>query len=98
MQMIHAIRDLAELYGVSGSDEAELERALNRAVYKYTDCGAWLERVYGGIAIGTIVEGSDAEFSRELYYPFTLKDFNQAIAYLEESAHEAWMEANTDEG
>jgi hypothetical protein len=37
--------------------------AINRAVYKMTDCGAWCLFDASGIKVGTIVEGSEAGFS-----------------------------------
>jgi hypothetical protein len=35
-------------------------------VFKYTDCGAWIKFDAQGIMLGTIVEGSDAEFSQRV--------------------------------
>lgn len=48
---------IADLYGCEHTPAA-----VNRAVYKGTDCGAWCEFDEEGIKVGTIVEGSDAEF------------------------------------
>jgi hypothetical protein len=40
--------------------------AINRAVFKSTECGAWIKFDEQGILVGTIVEGSDAEFSTRI--------------------------------
>ena len=45
---------------------SELERRIDRAVYKGTDCGAWVLFDEKGIVVGSIVEGSDAEFSERI--------------------------------
>lgn len=39
---------------------------IDRAVYKNTDCGAWIRFDEQGIKVGTIVEGSDAEYSERI--------------------------------
>jgi hypothetical protein len=49
---------IAEIYGCEPTPEA-----VDRAVYKNTTCGAWCKFDEYGIKVGTIVEGSDAEFS-----------------------------------
>lgn len=38
------------------------EEAINRQVYKNTACGAWIKFDSKGIKVGSIVEGSEAEF------------------------------------
>lgn len=64
---INNIMDFAEYKGIEVKN-------LRRDLYKYTDCGAWIEYDVRGITIGTITEGSDAEFSITLKFPFTSKD------------------------
>jgi hypothetical protein len=82
---------VAEYFGLP-SDASEVE--IDRALYKGTDCGAWFKFTETGVRVGTIVEGSDAEFIRNLDYPFTASEFERVIRYLEERASEAWKEAN----
>jgi hypothetical protein len=41
-------------------------KKISRAIYKRTDCGAWIWFDAKGITVGTIVEGSDAEFSERI--------------------------------
>ena len=50
-----------------------------------------------GLVLGSIVEGSDAEVTPErLAFPFTDKDFDQAIKNIEFEADMLWKEANGD--
>lgn len=39
---------------------------IDRAIYKETDCGAWVRFDTEGLIVGTIVEGSDAEYSERI--------------------------------
>lgn len=71
---------------------------LARYIYNYTSCGAWFEHDDASITIGSIVEGSDAEFHKTLWFPFTSKEYDNWIDELEMLADEAWHEANDDEG
>ena len=41
-------------------------KLIDRAVYKGTSCGAWVQFDEKGIMVGTIVEGSDAEYSERI--------------------------------
>ena len=43
--------------------------SLKRSIYKYTDCGAWIDWDDNRVTIGSIVEGSDAEFSKTFLFP-----------------------------
>jgi hypothetical protein len=42
------------------------QKSIDRAIYKETDCGAWVRFDDKGIMVGTIVEGSDAEYSERI--------------------------------
>jgi hypothetical protein len=39
---------------------------IDRAIYKGTDCGAWVRFDAQGVVVGTIVEGSEAEYSERI--------------------------------
>lgn len=39
---------------------------IKKAIYKGTDCGAWVEFDSEGIIVGTIVEGSDSSYSERI--------------------------------
>jgi len=52
----------------------------------------------GGVAIGSIVEGSDAEVpARELYYPFSSERLEAVIQAVEEEADALWCDAYKEE-
>lgn len=51
-------------------------------VYKYTDCGAWIAFDSEGIKVGTIVEGSDAEYSERISLEGIEADTAGAVALL----------------
>ena len=89
--IIKNINDFCEYWGCDNPDR------LDREVYKYTDCGAWFNHSETGFAIGSIVEGSDAEFSRNFFYPVESDAVDMWIAELEILCEDAWHEANDDE-
>jgi hypothetical protein len=98
--LIHAI---AAPLGLQ--DEPE---RIDRAVYKGTSCGAWVRFDEKGIAVGTIVEGSDAEFSKRIDLSGIDTDeageaelnrrFWAALQMCEDFADEVWadMDAESD--
>ena len=88
--IINNIHDLAAHFGTS------VER-LERDFYKYTECGAWIRWDDNSVTFGTIVEGSDAEFSDDLLFPFNSEYFDDCLAEIENQADMAWHEANDDE-
>lgn len=86
--MIKNSQDLYDLY------EAENERQFARWVYKDTECGASVEFRDNQVRLTAIVEGSDAEFASEwLTYPFSLRDWHQAIEGIESLVEVALQEA-----
>lgn len=88
------IANLDELCEYRGAkDSWELEHDL----YKYTDCGAWITLTNDTVSVGSIVEGSDAEFSKDFNYPFDSDDFDNWIDELERLTDEAWREANDED-
>lgn len=60
------ISSIADDIGIEYKDIKEAEQRIDRAVYKGTDCGAWVKFDEQGIVVGSIVEGSDAEFSERI--------------------------------
>ena len=56
---------IAHWCGFSG-DEKNLESRIDKAIFKGTNCGAWVRFDELGIMVGTIVEGSDAEYSERI--------------------------------
>lgn len=99
--MITNITDLAELVGfTSVPDLDEYDSRMSHRVYKDTACGAWAKLVREGneakgVLLGSIVEGSDAEFTcSPLMFPFPESDWDDAIDWLEGETSAAWHEAN----
>ena len=87
--VINNICDLAAHFGTS------VDR-LERDFYKYTECGAWIRWDTSSVSFGTIVEGSDAEFSDCLLFPFSSEYFDSCLEEIENQADIAWHEANDD--
>lgn len=87
---IRNINDLANYIGVETS-------YLNRAMFKYTDCGAWIDWDDKSVSIGSIVEGSDAEFSKTFAFPFTSEEYENWMIELDVLTDEAWAEANCED-
>lgn len=85
---------------------SELERRIDRAVYKGTDCGAWVLFDEKGIVVGSIVEGSDAEFSERIDLTgidisdagaeILTQRFWNTVEKINDLACDAWEEANGD--
>ena len=67
---------------------------LKRAIYKNTECGAWIEWDKEEIRIGSIVEGSDAEFEASFPFPCDTEEIEIWFNELERLTDEAWEEAN----
>ncbi len=83
---------------VLGFFSAEDEKQCERYVYKYTDCGAWIEFKPWGIILGSIVEGCDfGTVTYPLRYKdkFTHKDIQDRINAIEAEASALWDWANT---
>jgi hypothetical protein len=71
------------------------QSALKKAIYKSTDCGAWIEFEQHRIVLGSIVEGCDfGTATYPLTYPFTSDDFDARIKAIEAEADALWKWAN----
>ena len=88
---IKNINDLCEYRGATDTHELE------RDMYKYTDCGAWITWDDRKVSVGSIVEGSEAEFSESFFFPFDSNDFDNWVEELERLTDEAWHEANDED-
>jgi hypothetical protein len=90
--MNETIKNQQDMLDALSADNVEDAK---RNVYKYTDCGAWIEFESDGIRVGSIVEGCD--FGTAIYplkYPFTDKDYDDRIAAIEAEASALWDWAN----
>lgn len=82
------IHDLGQLCEAVGVDEFH---DIAKAVYKATDCGAFVTAEAGQVVVGSIVEGVDYGTENHiLVYPFTLSDFWEAIEKVELEAEMIW--------
>ena len=88
--LINNIADIVKGKGLETADQ------LYRHVYKYTDCGAWISWDDISVTIGSIVEGSDAEFSRRFLFPVDSDELDAWVTELEQLCEDAWHEANDD--
>lgn len=90
-------------------DLVQAEKDASRRVRKDTACGAWLQFIqekpmngspvghYGvyGIFIRSIVEGVDAFAEADiLWFPFTEKQFDEAVKCVEEEVERIWNETH----
>ncbi len=73
------------------------EKSLKKDLYKNTDCGAWIEWTEKTVTIGSIVEGSDAEFDETFTFPTTSEAIEDWLDELERLTDRAWLEANCPE-
>lgn len=84
--MITNLEDLAHEVGVEAT-----EKSLSRRVYKSTSCGAQLTLIGGGVAVGSIVEGTErCADTIELKFPFEAKAFWDALEDIEKQCDEIW--------
>lgn len=90
--MINNTQELSEQYfGL----EVALESKMKRALYKGTDCGAWIEFDADGVRVGSIVEGCDfGTASYNLKYPFEKSDLEERLQAIEKEADAVWKWAN----
>lgn len=91
--------------GIGGANAA---KRIDKAIYKGTECGAWVQFDEHGIIVGSIVEGSDAEFSKRVNLEGIDFDtegaeeelnrrFYEAIDEINDLAVDHWNEINGDE-
>ena len=88
--IINNINDIAKGKGLESAEQ------LHHHVYKYTDCGAWIAWDDSSVTIGSIVEGSDAEFSKSFCFPVDSDVLDAWVNELEALCDEAWCEANDE--
>lgn len=96
MVTINCFEDLCSHVGTDIYDDDErTAKALDKAIYKGTTCGAWVEKVPNGVNVGSIVEGCDQYCDvQELRYPFDHTDFWAAVQRVEDQADEIWKDTH----
>lgn len=85
-----------ELYGRDADNRNE--KLIERDVYKYTDCGAWIAFEEDGILLGSIVEGSDVGCESHFlaWRKVTQKAITERLDAIETEADAIWQWANED--
>jgi len=81
--------------GVLDFFSAASRATAQRHIFKYTDCGAWIDFRDDRIIVGSIVEGCD--FGTATYilrYPFESADLQARIDAVEREASALWDWAN----
>jgi hypothetical protein len=74
---------------------AEIEKYIRDSIYDNTCCGAWFQFDVLGFTIGSIVEGSDAEFSKSFNFPVESLEIESWINELEDLTDDEWNKANS---
>ena len=70
---------------------------IRRGVYKYTDCGAWIEFHDYGVKLGSIVEGSEeGADSIDLTWKEIPVKFTSSLQVIEDQCDLIWQWANAD--
>lgn len=87
----------AALNAFCGLDESNRDEAkVQRCVYKYNDCGAWVQFSEYGITFGSIVEGSDIDCA-SYFIPWravTAGSISERLDAIEKEADLIWQWAN----
>lgn len=82
-------------YGYDGSDPAYSIKLLEKAIYKGTECGAWIECLDNGVRMGSIVEGAEeCTGVSVLEYPFSEDDFWDSLSDIEIEATQIWNDTH----
>lgn len=89
--IINSISDIVTGKGLENPEQ------LHRYVYKFTDCGAWIKWDDSSVTIGSIVEGSDADFKESFCFPVDSDTLDAWVNELEILCADAWAEANYDD-
>jgi len=91
-EVICDLEGFAKWFGCDGASELE------RALFKYTQCGMCYSADEDSITLVGYVEGADCDHPSEtLFYPFSGQRAKDVMAHLEEEAEQMWHEWNDDE-
>jgi hypothetical protein len=87
------------MYDLLSQDLGGDYSAWDRAIYKATECGAWMRLIdERTVQVGSIVEGSDAEVTAPpMVWPFTTNDFWDMVRDVNREASQLWEEANYED-
>jgi len=99
-EIYNGLEILLDYFHIDNGNAGEWLERLERNVYKYTDCGAWVNVDFDNATVqfGSIVEGSDAELSCEPIDFDLLTDerISEDIDYLEAETSIEWEKSNVE--
>ncbi len=99
MKMIHNIRQLADHVGVPHCFTGDYGKAVERAVYKGTECGCTFVHDVNGIEVSGYVEDSEIECPmHRLDYPFSVEAFWLTLEDADAEGCAMWQEWHEDDG
>ena len=95
------INDAGDIATHFGLDRGVGWHTVEKAVFKGTECGAWITCETGpkgySCMVGSIVEGSDADCTPvRLYFPFQSRELEAALDQIEDEALTIWEELNSE--
>ena len=70
---------------------------LEHDMFKYTACGMPISWDDEKVTLGVYAEGADAGYSHDLLFPFTGKEFDDLVEYVEQESDELWHMWNDGE-
>ena len=95
--MINNIKELALYLGVPACFQGEYGKAVERVIFKHTDCGCVFDHDQDGIEVAGYAEGADAECpTHRLDYPFDEYDFEATLEQADDEGCVLWHEWNDD--
>ena len=94
--IINEVQDIAVHFGPERGTEWH---RVQKALFKGTECGAWIEAMHGQIKVGSIVEGADVNCTPHvLSFPFHSSELEHALDMIEDEAEAIWQEWNNPNG
>ncbi len=95
--MIHNIIELADHVGVPSCFTGDYEAAIERVVYKNTECGCTFSANEQQVEIAGYAEGADAECPvHVIEYPFDAQRFWSVLQRADDEGCEMWLRWNVD--
>ena len=92
--MIRGQADVAMHFGL---ESGAAWHSVQKALFKGTACGAWIELTDGELRVGSIVEGSDVDCQMHtLVLPTTSEALGEALDAIELEAQQIWNEWNDE--
>ena len=80
---------------VTSYTEEEAQAAVEKAVFKSTECGCSIISDSAGVSLTGYAEGSSAEFNPKiLFWGFTYEQFNDTVAEADAEGVAEWHSAN----